>query len=100
MLPKPELDTYFPYVQNEQCRFNENIIVMHADRIKKEPNKVNSLVQAAIEANNDFWLMNGYDIAKDKRQTNYYYPALNETKLLRNQFFPPNKKIVDFLNVK
>ena len=97
MLPKPKLDTYFPYLQNGSLRFNRNIVVVHADRIKKEPNQVTALVQLALEASDDFWLMNGYDIAKDKRQTNYYYPALNETKLLRNHFFPPNKKIVDFI---
>ena len=92
MLPQPQTDTYFPYIQNGSCRFNDNIIVVHADRIKKEPNKVNSLVQAAIEANNDFWLMNGYDIPKDKRRENYFFPALNGTKSVHNQFFPVNDK--------
>lgn len=92
MLPNPHLDTYFPYVQNERCRFNGNIIVTHADRIKREPERlqVTALVQAAIEAKNNFWLMNGYDIPLEKRKKNYYQPAFNGTVEIQNQFYPVN----------
>ncbi len=92
MLPRPE-DTYFPYIQNASCRFNRNIVVVHAQRIKKTPNQVTALVQGVLEARDDFWLMNGYDIPKDKREENYFIPALNGTKLLSRHFFPKNDKI-------
>ncbi|MGF2412994.1 MAG: right-handed parallel beta-helix repeat-containing protein, partial [Ferruginibacter sp.] len=97
MLPNPQLDTYFPYIQNGNCRFNRNIIVVHADRIKKEPNQVTALVQGVLEASDDFWLMNGYEIPKNKRKATYYIPALNGTKSLQKHFFPKNDKI-DALN--
>ena len=93
MLPKPLPEIFFPHIQNPNCRFNRNIIVVHANRIKKEQNPITALVQLTLEARDDFWLMNGYDIPKDKRQKNYYYPALTDTKILKNHFFPPNEKI-------
>ena len=100
MLPNPQLDTYFPYVQNEKCRFNRNIIVTHADRIKQEPDRlqVTALVQAAIETKDVFWLINGYDIPAEKRKKNYYQPALNGTAFVQNQFFPVND-IADIFDV-
>jgi hypothetical protein len=92
MLPKPE-KTYFPYIQNPNCRFNRNIIVIHSDRMGNNPNPLVALVQYALEANEDFWLINGNDIQKNKKQVNYYSPALTDTKLVRKQFFPENGKI-------
>ena len=93
MLPHPQLNTYFPYFQNNNGRFNENIIVVHADIIKKTPNQVTALAQGAIEAINNFWLVNGYDIPKSQRRKNYFYMALTETKNFKNQFTPENDKM-------
>ena len=93
MLPHPQLNTYFPYFQNNNGRFNENIIVVHADIIKKTPNQVTALAQGAIEAINNFWLVNGYDIPKAERRKNYFYMALTETKSFKNQFTPENDKM-------
>ncbi len=87
MLPKPKMDDYFPYIQNPNCVFNRNIIVVHADRIKKEPNTVVSLVQSAKEASEDFWLVNGYDMPLEKRRANYFMPAVNGTKIIKDHFF-------------
>lgn len=66
MLPKPDLDDFFPYIQNSNARFNRNIIVVHADRLKIKPNLVTALIQHAKEAKEDFWLINGFDISKEK----------------------------------
>ncbi len=90
MLPKPKMDDYFPYIQNPNCSFNRNITVLHADRIKKEPNIVTSLVQSAKEAKEDFWLVNGYDIPLEKQKTISYMAALNGTKVVKDHFFAPS----------
>ncbi len=90
MLPKPDLSTYFPYIQNGNASFNRNVIVVHADRIKKEPNQVTALVQSARESIGNFWLMNGYDIPEEKRNAHFYLPAMNDTKVVKNQFFQPS----------
>lgn len=87
MLPKPQLDTYFPYIQNQNCVFNDNIIVIHADRIKKTPNEIAALIQNCKEAKNDFWLVNGYDIPAEKQKDFFYIPSVNNVKILENQFF-------------
>lgn len=89
-LPKPQLDAYFPYIQNPNCSFNRNIVVVHADRLKKEPNVVTALVQYAKEAINDFWLTNGYDIPAEKRRAISYLAAMNGTKIVKDQFFSPS----------
>jgi Pectate lyase superfamily protein len=94
MLPNPQIDTYFPYVQNPNCRFNGNFSV-HYDRIKKGPNQVTSLMQGVVEASNDFWLVNGYDIAKDKRKKDFFYVGLELTKALKDQYFPQNDRIAN-----
>lgn len=87
MLPNPHLNEYFPYIQNANCRFNRNIIVIHADRLKQEPNQVTALVQNVKEAKEDFWLINGFDIPKEKQKSVYFIRAANGTKVLENQFF-------------
>ncbi|MBK7433737.1 MAG: hypothetical protein IPI66_07435 [Chitinophagaceae bacterium] len=87
MLPKPLLDVYSPYIQNPNCRFNRNIIVLHADRVKKEANQVTALVQNAKEAVDDIWLMNGYDIPLSKQSSVFYVPAFNGTPVVKNNFF-------------
>ena len=87
MLPKPQLDTYFPYIQNYNCVFNRNIVVVQAARIKHEPNQVTALVQSAKEAIEDFWLVNGYDVPLEKQRANYFLPATNGTKIVRDHFF-------------
>ncbi|HQW84679.1 MAG TPA: right-handed parallel beta-helix repeat-containing protein [Ferruginibacter sp.] len=87
MLPKPQLDTYFPYIQNHNCVFNNNIIVVHADRVKSEPNKITALIQNCIEAKNDFWLINGYNMPAEKQKDFFFVPAVNNVKNLDNQFF-------------
>lgn len=93
MLPKPNMETYFPYIQNANCRYNNNLTVVRAERIKTQTAPVTALVQSAIEAANDFWLINGYDIPKEKQRINYFYPALTGTKYLKNHFFPKNDKV-------
>lgn len=93
MLPKPNMETYFPYIQNANCRYNNNLTVVRAERIKIQSAPVTALVQSTIEAVNDFWLINGYDIPKDKQRSNYFYPALTGTRYLKNHFFPKNEKI-------
>lgn len=93
MLPKPKMDDYFPYIQNPNCTYNRNVLVVHADRLKKEPNSVTALVQYAKEANEDFWLVNGYDTPLDKRKTVYFMPATNDTKIVKDHFFGPSNLI-------
>jgi|GEM_PF-2201199 len=88
MLPKPDMDQYFPYIQNYNCVFDRNIVVIHADRLKDKPNSVVSLVQGTLQAKEDFWLVNGYgNIPLEKRRSVYFMPATNETKILRDHFF-------------
>ncbi|MEO7308459.1 MAG: hypothetical protein ABIR78_00365 [Ferruginibacter sp.] len=87
MLPKPKMNDYFPYIQNLNCRFNRNIVVVHADRIKAEPNLVTALVQNAIEASEDFWLVNGYNIPVEKQTEVYFLPAATGTKIIKHHFF-------------
>jgi hypothetical protein len=87
MLPKPRANEYFPYIQNPNCSYNRNLVVVHADRLKKEPNTVISLIQSCKEAVEDFWLVNGYDIPEEKRRMVYYMVANNGTKLSRDHFF-------------
>jgi hypothetical protein len=87
MLPKPDLIGYFIYIQNQNCRFNRNIVVEHADRLKKEPNRVTALVQSCIEAKEDFWLVNGYDMPVEKQKLFYYITATNGTKNVKDHFF-------------
>ena len=91
MLPNP-VETYFPYIQNVNCRFNDNIVVLHPDRIKNGPPKVTSLVQYVKEGVNNFWLLNKNDLPKVwLKGYHYYYAAFTDTKLLGNQFFPVNE---------
>jgi len=96
MLPKPDLTTYFPYVQNGNATFNRNIIVVHADRVKAAPNQVTALVQDAKESIENFWLVNGYDIPAEKRKANFYIPAMNGTKKVKDQFFQPSDHIARY----
>ncbi|MEO7049021.1 MAG: hypothetical protein ABI091_27200, partial [Ferruginibacter sp.] len=87
MLPKPSLNNYFIYIQNKNCRFNRNIVVEHADRLKKAPNLVTALVQNCIEAIEDFWLVNGYDIPVEKQKSFYYLTATNGTQNVKDHYF-------------
>ncbi|MGB4845338.1 MAG: right-handed parallel beta-helix repeat-containing protein [Ferruginibacter sp.] len=87
MLPNPYTDTYFPYIQNVNATFNRNIVVVHADRIKQKPNLVTALVQQAKEVKDNIWLINGYDIPKEKQKSVFFIPASNGSKLVENQFF-------------
>lgn len=87
MLPKAAVGEYFPYIQNPNCVFNRNIVVMHADRIMKEPNRFISLVQLTKEAREDFWLVNGYTIPLDKQGAFYYLPATDGSKIINDHFF-------------
>ena len=72
---------------------NRPALVVHANRLKKEPNSVTALVQYAKEANEDFWLVNGYDTPLDKRKTVYFLPATNDTKIVKDHFFGPSNLI-------
>ncbi len=96
MLPKPHLDDYFPYIQNSNCRFNRNIVVVHADRLKKEPKQVTALVQNSKELKEVFWLINGFDIPVEKQKGVYFIPAANGYKLMENQFFSESDIIARF----
>jgi len=96
MLPKPKMDDYFPYIQNPNCIFNRNMVVVHADRLKKEPNTVVALAQFAKEVTEDFWLVNGYDIPADKRKTVSYMIATDQTKALREHFFSPSNLVSQY----
>lgn len=96
MLPNPHLDDYFPYIQNSNCRFNRNIVVVHADRLKKEPNQVTALVQNTKELKEDFWLINGFNMPLEKQKAVYYIPAANGYKLMENQFFSESDIIARF----
>lgn len=92
MLPKPKSDAYAPYIQNPNCVFNRNIVVIHADRLKKEPNKIVSLVQFVKEATDDFWLINGYE-AVEKPATFSFFTAMNDTKNIKRQFCSPGARV-------
>lgn len=96
MLPKPNLDQYFIYIQNINCRFNQNIVALHADRIKKEPNLVTILLQYCIEASNDFWLVNGYDIPVAKQKEYYYLPSTSGVKTLKDHYFGPSDVVARY----
>ena len=93
MLPKPKSYAYAPYIQNPNCVFNRNIVVIHADRLKKESNKVTALVQYVKEAADDFWLVNGYDIPVEKQGPVFFYSAMNGGKTVKNQFCTPGARI-------
>lgn len=98
MLPKPDITTYFPYIQNYNCVFNDNIIVFHADRIKKEPNQVNGLVQSVKEVKNNYYLINGFDAKFKENKSDYYYVAINGSKLVGKQIYPINDRIKNLNN--
>ena len=44
-------------------------------------------MQSAKEAIEDFWLVNGYDVPLEKQRANYFLPATNGTKIVRDHFF-------------
>lgn len=91
MLPKPH-DTYFPYIQSTNCKFNNNIVVIHPDRISEGPPKVTSLVQYVQEGVNNFWLLNKNNFTEERRKGyHYYYAAFTDTKKMKYQFFPVNE---------
>lgn len=90
MLPKPDMTTYFPYIQNLNAKFNRNIVVVHADRLKKDPNTVTALIQHAKEAVEDFWLVNGYTIPADKHKANSFMIASNGVRLQKDHYFAPS----------
>ncbi|MBP6023936.1 hypothetical protein [Ferruginibacter sp.] len=92
MLPNSQVDSYFPYIQNINCRFNRNIVVVHADRVKRTPNVVTALLQYVAEVSDDFWLVNNYGVPKNKRQKDCFYPAFTEAKKMKHHFFSPNEK--------
>ena len=93
MLPRAQLGEYFPYLQNSNCVFNRNIVVMHADRVMKEANQLMALVQYTKEAREDFWLVNGYTIPVKKQSAFYYLPSTEGTKILKDHFFGKSKVI-------
>ena len=96
MLPRPTMNDYFPYIQNPNCTYNRNMVVVHADRLKKEPNTVVSLTQLAKEVTDDFWLVNGYDIPAEKRRTVSYMIATDQVKMLKNHFFSPSNFVSQY----
>jgi hypothetical protein len=92
MLPKPKMTTYFPYIQNYNCKYNRNIVAVHADRVTTDPtNQVTALVQWVTELQDDFWLVNGYTVAPEKQKTFYYLPGVNNAKNIKDNFFGPNE---------
>lgn len=91
MLPKPE-NTYFPYIQNGSCTFNNNIIVMNPERIGTGIPQVTSLVQIVKEGKNNFWLLNKNNFTEAFRKGYHYYlAAFNGAKTVEKQFFPSNE---------
>jgi len=90
-LPKP-LAEYFPYIQNYNGRFNSNIVVMNADRIRAQANQYISLAQGLTESNDNVWLANGY-IKNDDQLRTYYYPSFDGVKSLGLQYFPENAAV-------
>lgn len=88
MLPKPKNDTYFPYIQNRNCTFNNNVIFVHSDRIKGAESPLVSLVQNVNETSNNFWLTN-----KAVSEKKYFFPSFGEPQKIGKQFFPVNDKI-------
>lgn len=96
MLPNPHLDEYFPYIQNSNCRFNRNIVVVHANRLKKTPNQVTALVQHTKELKEDFWLISGFDIPLEKQKSVYFIPAADGARQRENQFFSGSDIVARF----
>ena len=96
MLPKPAMGEYFPYIQNDNCVFDRNIVVVHADRLKDKPNLVTALIQRTIQANEDFWLVNGYTIPLEKRRAVYFMLGTDGTKVLRDHFFAQSDLISQY----
>jgi hypothetical protein len=96
MLPKPKIDGYFLYIQNFNSVFNRNMVVVHADRLKKEPNTVVVLTQFAKEVMEDFWLVNGYDIPVEKKKTVSYMIATDQVKKLKEHFFSPSNFVSQY----
>lgn len=93
MLPKPKLDAYSPYIQNPNCVFSRNIVVIHADRIRKEPNKITALVQAVKETTDNFWLVNGYEKPRNNSDAPVFFVAMNGNGVPGKQFCSPGAKI-------
>ncbi|HAO47130.1 MAG TPA: hypothetical protein PLZ45_14130 [Ferruginibacter sp.] len=93
MLPKPRTDAYSPYIQNTNCVFNRNIVVVHADRFKKEPHKITALVQFVKEAADDFWLVNWSDVPLEKQNGFSFFTAMNDSRNTRNQFCAPGARV-------
>jgi len=96
MLPNPSMNEYFPYIQNPNCRFNDNVIVQHATKVSLIRNEVNALVQSTKETKNNTWLLNGYSVAEKGQRKYYYFPAFNGGADVGAQYFPPNDKIASF----
>jgi len=92
MLPWSNIESYAPYIQNPNCRFNRNIVVVHADRIRRNPNKVIALVQYTKEAIDNFWLVDGYDIA-EKQGATFFYTSMNGSKDLKNNFISSGARV-------
>lgn len=90
MLPKAIVGEYFPYIQNYNCIFNNNIIMMHAGKMAIVSGQVSSLVQYVKEAKNNVWLMNGYEKEKKLKSSYFYTTAFNGTRSFGNQYFPDN----------
>jgi hypothetical protein len=86
MLPRPKIDDYFPYIDNYNARFNRNLVVVHADRLKKVPNQITALVRNVSESFDDFWLINGFDIPLEKQKSIYFIPSTAGSKKAGDHF--------------
>jgi hypothetical protein len=90
MLPKPDMGTYFPYIQSANCSFTNNLVVFHPDRLEKNPNLVMALVQYTKQVANTFWLLNSNKSSNEKKYKHFFVPAFTDSKVMKNIFFPPS----------
>ncbi len=72
MLPNASVNEYFPYIQNSNCTFNRNIIMMHDSKISRRQNEITGLVQQVREAKNNYWLQSPPPTGK-RNAGKYFY---------------------------
>ena len=89
MLPNAFVNEYFPYIQNLNCTFNRNIIMMHDSKISLRRNEITGLVQHVREANNNYWL-NGPAPAGSRNAGKYFYNISFDASKTGMQHVPQN----------
>ncbi len=91
MLPNPHPNPYFPFIRNQNAVFQNNVIILHPDKMQTHALAFTSLIQNVKSAQGNFWLLYGkslpgtpYKLPNDV----YYKISTDNSRDIQKQYIP------------